>query len=57
MRAMISAIEQGEKGIMAVYCTTRYLVEYGFEYIACCNREKMHIDKLKQIMRTTEPSK
>lgn len=49
MKAMIAAIEQGEKGIMAAYCTTRYLLEYGFEYTACCNREKLHMDKLKQI--------
>jgi hypothetical protein len=57
MRAMISAIEQGHKGIMAAYCTTRYLVEYGFEYTACCNREKQHLDKLKRIMRSAEPGK
>lgn len=57
MKAMLSAIEQGEKGIMAAYCTTRYLLEYGFEYTACCNREKLHMDKLKQISRAAKTSK
>jgi len=57
MKAMIAAIEQGEKGIMAAYCTTRYLLEYGFEYTACRNREKLHLDKLKQISRAAKSRK
>jgi hypothetical protein len=51
IKAIMSAIESGEKGIFAAYCTVRYLIEFGFEYTACCNREKLHLDKLKQIMR------
>ena len=57
MKAMIAAIEQGKKGIMAAYCTTRYLLEYGFEYTACCNREKLHLDKLKRLTRAAKSSK
>ena len=49
MKAMIAAIEAGEQGIMAAYCTTRYMLEYGFEYIACYNREKLHARKLKRV--------
>jgi len=54
IKAMMSAIESGEKGIFAAYCTTRYLIEFGFEYTACCNREKLHLDKLKRIIRTAK---
>jgi hypothetical protein len=57
MKAMIWAIEQGEKGIMSAYCTTRYLLEYGFEYTACCNREKLRMDNLKRIMRRAKTGK
>ena len=57
MKAMVSAIETGEQGIMAAYCTTRYLLEYGFEYIACCNREKLHAGRLRQIKQAVKSSK
>lgn len=52
MGAMIAAIEKGEQGIKAACGTTCYMLEYGFEYTACCNREKLHQDTLRRLSRT-----
>jgi hypothetical protein len=57
MKAMIEAIEKGREGIIAAYITTKYLLEYGFEYTASCNREKLYEDRLKRLSRAAKNSK
>jgi hypothetical protein len=57
MKAMTEAIWQGEQGIAAACLTTKYLLEYGFEYTACCNREKLYKDGLRRISRSVKSSK
>jgi hypothetical protein len=57
MKAMISAIEAGDKGIHAAYSTARYLLEFGFEYTACCNRERLYEKGLTRMRRAAKRRK
>ena len=51
MKAVIAAIEQGEQGAQAAFCTARYLLEFGFEYTACCNRERLYERALERMQQ------
>lgn len=57
MKAIIKAIEKGGEGIIAACITTKYLLEYGFEYTACYNREKLYKDRLKRLSRASKNSR
>jgi len=57
MKAVIAAIEQGEKGAMAAFCTARYLLEFGFEYTACCNRERLYERALERMQQAANRKK
>src|ERR1044071_4086633 len=57
MKAMISAIETGDKGIEAAYSTAKYLLEFGFEYTACCNRERLYEKALTRMRRAAKRRK
>ena len=57
MKAMISAIEAGDKGIQAAYSTARYLMEFGFEYTACCNRERLYEKAVTRMRRAAKRRK
>ncbi len=54
MKAMLSAIEQGDEGIMAAWSTTMHLLDFGFEYMTSCDREMIYEDSIKQMMQATE---
>jgi hypothetical protein len=54
MRAMLSAIAQGEEGIAAACLTITHLLDFGFEYMASCNRDLIYEDSLKRMMQATE---
>ena len=58
MKAIISAIETGgDKGIQAAYSTARYLLEFGFEYTACCNKERLYEKGLTRMRRAAKRRK
>ena len=57
MKAVIAAIEQGEQGAQAAFCTARYLLEFGFEYTACCNRERLYERALERMQRAAKQRK
>src|ERR1044072_94834 len=42
MKAMLSAIAQGEEGIAAACLTTKHLLDVRFEYMTSCNRELIY---------------
>ncbi|HKS41817.1 MAG TPA: hypothetical protein VJX74_14475 [Blastocatellia bacterium] len=54
MKAMLSAIVQGEEGIAAACLTTIHLLDFGFEYMTSCNRGLIYEDSLKRMMQATE---
>ena len=57
MEAMISAIEAGDEGIQAAYSTARYVLEFGFEYTACCNKERLYEKALTRMRRAAKRRK
>ena len=57
MKAMISAIEAGDEGIQAAYSTAKYLLEFGFEYTACCNREMLYEKAVTRMRRAAKRRK
>jgi len=57
MKAMKAAIKAGEEGIQAAYSTARYLLEFGFEYTTCCNREKLYERAVEQMQRAAQQRK
>jgi len=57
MKAMIEAIEAGDKGIQAAYGTARYLLEFGFEYTTCCNRELLYEKAVTRMRRAAKRRK
>jgi len=48
---MKAAIKAGEEGVQAAYSTARYLLEFGFEYTTCCNRERLYERALERMQR------
>ena len=38
MKAIVSAIEEGEDGVKAAYGTLKYALKFGFEDVALCDR-------------------
>ena len=54
MKAMISAIEQGEEGIKAVRSTTMHLLDFGFEYMTNCGRELIYEEGLMRMWQAAE---
>jgi len=54
MKAMLSAIEQGEEGIMAAWSTTMHLLDFGFEYVTSCDRRMYYEDSIERMMQAAE---
>ena len=54
MKAMLSAIAQGEEGIKAVRSTTMHLLDFGFENLTSCGRELIYEEGLKRMWRAAE---
>lgn len=49
--AMIKAIKKGEEGILAAYSTVMHLMDFGFKYIACGNRETRYSEAIGRMRR------
>ena len=54
MKAMVSAIEQGEEGIRAARSTTMHMLDFGFEDLTSYRRELIYEEGLTRMLQSAE---
>ena len=55
IKAIVLAIEEGEKKVKAPYRTLQYALKFGFEEVARCNRQEVYkngIERLKGAIKS-----